>query len=212
MPLYGGKDYGGPDERARDIGRVSALLAFDGVAGARRGETLFADLSFALSAGQALLVTGPNGAGKSTLIRIAAGLLRASAGTVARAGRVALLAEVAALDGERTVAQALGFWARLDGGADRVAGALADLALSPLLDVPVRMLSTGQRRRAQMARVLASGADVWLLDEPANGLDAAALDRLEALIARHRAGGGVAVVATHLPVALPDAATLALGA
>lgn len=190
---------------------MSAVLAFDRVAGVRRGETLFEDLSFALSPGDALLVTGPNGAGKSTLIRIAAGLLRPSAGDVVRTGRTALLAESAALDGDRSVAAALDFWAALDSGRDRVRAALDALALTPLADVPVRMLSTGQRRRVAMARVVASGAAAWLLDEPANGLDAAATARLEALVARHRADGGVVVVATHLPVAVPGATMLVLG-
>jgi heme exporter protein A len=73
------------------------------------------------------------------------------------------------------------------------------------------MLSTGQRRRAALARVVASKAPIWLLDEPANGLDAASLDTLEALSAHHRATGGVALVATHLPIRLPDAVPLALG-
>ena len=190
---------------------MSAVLAFDRVAGTRRGEMLFEERSFALSAGDGLLVTGPNGAGKSTLIRIAAGLLEPSAGSVVRTGRTALLAGSAALDGDRSVVDALGFWARLDGGSERVPAALDALALVPLADVPVRMLSTGQRRRVAMARVVASGASLWLLDEPANGLDAAALARLEALIAGHRAGGGVVVVATHLPVAVPGAAALVLG-
>ena len=185
-------------------------LAFNRVAGVRRGETLFAAISFALQPGDALLVTGPNGAGKSTLIRIAAGLLSPSAGEVVRTERAALLAEQAALDGELSVAAALAFWARLDGGETSVAVALDDLALAPLAQVPVRMLSTGQRRRVAMARVVASGAPLWLLDEPANGLDAAAIARLEALVARHRASGGVVVVATHLPVAVPGAASLVL--
>ncbi|WP_375393772.1 heme ABC exporter ATP-binding protein CcmA [uncultured Sphingomonas sp.] len=191
---------------------MTALLSFDQVAGIRRGETLFEDMSFALSPGKALLVTGPNGAGKSTLIRIAAGLLRPGAGRVVRRGRTALLAETAALDAGRSVAEALVFWARLGGRAHHVAAALDELGLTALGDVPVRMLSTGQRRRVAMARVVASAAPLWLLDEPANGLDAAAAALLEALIARHRAGGGAVVVATHLPVALPDAVPLMLGA
>ena len=191
---------------------MTAVLAFDRVAGMRRGDALFANVSFALAPGDALLVTGPNGAGKSTLIRIAAGLLRPRSGRVDRAGRAALLAENAALDGERTVAAALGFWARLDGGGARIPAALDALALADLADVPVRMLSTGQRRRVAMARVMGSGAPVWLLDEPANGLDAAALARLETVIAGHRIGGGIAVVATHVPVELPGATPVVLGA
>lgn len=190
---------------------MTAVLAFDRVAGMRRGTMLFQDMSFALPPGSALLVTGPNGAGKSTLIRVAAGLLPPSAGEVRRPGRTALLAESTALDQDRTVADAIGFWARLDGAGAAVPAALDDLALAPLAGVPVRMLSTGQRRRVAMARVVASGATLWLLDEPANGLDAAALARLESLVARHRAGGGVAVVATHLPVAMPGAVPLSLG-
>ena len=84
------------------------------------------------------------------------------------------------------------------------------VGLGGLGEVPVRMLSTGQRRRAGLARVLASGAGVWLLDEPANGLDADGVAMLERVIAVHRAGGGVAVVATHTPLSLPNALALRL--
>ena len=174
----------------------------------RGGRALVADLSFAVAPGGALLVTGANGAGKSSLLRVLAGLSRPAAGTVDRPERTALLAEPAALDPERTLGDALGFWARLDGGD--VAAALADVGLSELADVPVRMLSTGQRRRSGLARVLASNASLWLLDEPATGLDTAAVTQLEALVARHRAEGGIAVVATHQPLAVPDAAEVRL--
>lgn len=195
-----------PDQTA-----PSVALAIEGLAVVRRDRALFGGLSLRLAAGGAALVTGPNGAGKSSLLRVLAGLLRPAAGTVAVAGGVALLAEQPALDVEASVARALGFWARLDGcSPGAVAAALDDLALGTLAEVPVRMLSTGQRRRVAMARVLVSGAGTWLLDEPANGLDAAAAARLEALIARHRSGGGIAVVATHLPVALPDAIAVTL--
>lgn len=190
------------------------LLALRDVTGARGGRVLFEGLSLAVAAGAALLVTGPNGAGKSSLIRIAAGLLSPATGTVERPDRAALLAEAAALDGEATVAAALRFWATIDGGeapAARADAALAAVALAPLAAVPVRLLSTGQRRRVALARVVASGAPLWLLDEPANGLDAGAVATLEALVARHRDAGGAVVVASHLPMALPGAATLELG-
>lgn len=188
------------------------LLTLDGVTVMRGGRVLAAGLSFGLGPGEALVITGPNGAGKSSLMRVAAGLLAPAAGTVRRDGRMALLGEGAALDAELGLAQALGFWAKLDGTGERAgAEALAALGLSPLADLPVRMLSTGQRRRAALARVVASGAALWLLDEPANGLDAGSVGVLEGLIARHRDRGGAVMVATHLALDVPGARTLALG-
>ena len=189
-------------------------LAFRDVSCARGGRILFERLSFALGAGDAAVVTGPNGVGKSSLIRVAAGLLAPVSGEVMAAGDRALLAEASALDGDRTVRAALTFWAKLDAGADavgRAARALDDVGLAALADAPVRLLSSGQRRRVAFARVLASGATIWLLDEPANGLDADAVATLGALIARHRAAGGTALVATHLPIAMPGAVRLRLG-
>lgn len=188
---------------------MSALLRFAEVTCARGGRNLFEGLSFAIGAGEGCVVTGPNGAGKSSLVRVAAGLLAPAAGTVEAANR-ALLAEQAALDPELVLAKALGFWAALDGRSDAVPGALDAVGLADLAQVPVRYLSTGQRRRAGLARVVASGAPLWLLDEPANGLDAASVAVLETLIAAHRAGGGAALIATHLPIALPDAQAIAL--
>lgn len=184
------------------------LLAFAAVGLARGERVLARGLTFALGAGDAAVVTGPNGAGKSTLLRVAAGLLAPAAGSVRREGGVALLAETPALDGERRLRDALAFWAKLDGGTVN----LDAVGLGGLGDVPVRLLSTGQRRRAGLARVLASGSGVWLLDEPANGLDVGGVAMLEALVATHRAGGGIAVVATHTPVAVPDASAIALAA
>jgi heme exporter protein A len=190
---------------------MTALLAFDAVTAVRGGRVLFEGLGFALAKGGAAVVTGPNGAGKSSLVRIAAGLLAPASGDVTVNGARALVTEAHALDPELPLARALGFWAALDGRRGSVAPALDALGLADLAEVPVRLLSTGQRRRAALARVVASGAPVWLLDEPANGLDERAVATLEALIADHRAAGGVVLVATHLPIRLPDAVPIALG-
>jgi heme exporter protein A len=181
-------------------------LALSDVAGARGGRVLFEGVTLALGPGDAALVTGPNGAGKSTLLRIMAGLLAPWAGSVAAEGGVALLGEGHALDPERRLRDALGFWAGIDGAAP----ALDALGLDPLADVPVRLLSTGQRRRAALARVVAQRAGCWLLDEPANGLDAGGVATLARLVAAHRAGGGCAVVASHTPVDLPGAVAVML--
>ena len=185
---------------------MSARLGFDAVACARGGRVLFEELSFALGPGDAAAVMGPNGVGKSSLLRIAAGLLRPAGGSARREGSVALLTEAHALDPERPLGVALGFWAGVDG----VAPALGELGLAHLTAVPVRLLSTGQRRRAALARVVAGGADIWLLDEPANGLDVEGVGLLERLVAEHRARGGIAVVASHQALMLPDALAIGL--
>jgi heme exporter protein A len=156
-----------------------------------------------LAPGEAALVTGPNGAGKSSLIRVAAGLLRAT-GTIRRS-EAALADENLALDERRRLGDALAFWT----GAS--AAGIEAMGLADLAQVPVRMLSAGQRRRAALARVVASGAPLWLLDEPANGLDGNGMGRLEAAMAAHRAAGGAILAASHQPLALPAAMTVALG-
>jgi heme exporter protein A len=177
----------------------------------RGDRLLFEQLSLSLTAGAALRITGPNGAGKSSLLRLIGGLLAPAAGTVEISGRVALMNEQLPLEPGLPLVSALGQWARLDVQKQvTVAAALAEVALTELAAVPVRLLSTGQRRRAALAMTLATRADIWLLDEPANGLDHAATVRLEASIARHRRAGGIILVATHQPLDLPDAQELAL--
>lgn len=171
---------------------------------------MFEGRNFALNEGDAAIVTGPNGRGKSSLIRVAAGLLEPFQGRVACDGDRALLAEAAALDPELELRHALRFWARLDGNRSGVEDALGAVRLDDLARVPVRLLSTGQRRRAAIARVIASNAPIWLLDEPANGLDVKSVAMLEELITAHRASGGIVLLATHLPIALPDAQEIAL--
>lgn len=177
----------------------------------RGGRLLFEGLNLSLDAGGAALVVGPNGAGKSSLLRLTAGLLKPAGGRIERQGALALAAEAAALDEGRTLAAALGFWAAMDGQRpDHVAQGLAAFALERLAQVPVRLLSTGQRKRATLARVVASGAPIWLLDEPGNGLDAASLEALATAMAAHRAAGGIILAASHQPLGLPDARELAL--
>jgi heme exporter protein A len=185
-----------------------SLLRFDDVACRRGGRSLFEGLSFALAPGEALIVTGPNGVGKSSLLRLAAGLLSAEAGRVECLGPVALADDAAALDERLTLDRALAFWARLDGR--NAAAAIDALGLGAIGEIPVRMLSTGQRKRATLARVVASGAPLWLLDEPANGLDGEAQNLLAIAIADHRTRGGAVLAASHQPLPIEAAATLEL--
>lgn len=171
---------------------MSLLLEGRGLALVRGGRLLFERMDLALAPGDALHVTGPNGCGKSSLIRLVAGLLAPSAGTIERA-EAALADEPLALDRDLRLATALAFW-REPG----LAQALEAFDLVRLADVPVRMLSTGQARRARLARVMASGAPLWLLDEPLNGLDAAGGALLAKVLGAHRAAGGGVLAASHV--------------
>lgn len=192
---------------------MTELLRLDGVACIRGDRLVFEGLSLALGRGEALWLRGPNGAGKSSLIRLAAGLLRPAAGTVTRRERIALIDEAAALDTELPLRKALDFWARVDTvDGPAVTRAMDDMALASLAEVPVSMLSTGQRKRAAMARVIASCAPIWLLDEPANGMDDAAQARLVAGIAKHRANGGAVLLASHFALGISDLAEIDMGA
>ena len=174
----------------------------------RRGDrVLFRGLGLALAGGEACQVAGGNGIGKSSLLRILAGLAPAFAGSVERQGAVGLIDERPALDPHLPLGRALAFWQAMDG---RHADAVQRLGLAGLLDVPVRYLSTGQRKRAALARLIGQGAPLWLLDEPLNGLDTGAVALVEAIAAEHVAQGGICLIASHQPFALPGMARLNL--
>jgi heme exporter protein A len=172
---------------------VSTLLRFHDVTLARGGRLLFEGLGLELCQGEALQVTGPNGSGKSSLLRLAAGLLSPLHGRVERAP-LALADEALALDRELPLQRALSFW------ASNPAPAMEALGLTRLAGVPVRLLSSGQARRAVLARVAASGAPLWLLDEPLNALDSEGTERLGKIIVQHRSSGGAVLAASHQPL------------
>jgi len=185
----------------------------------RGGETVFHDISFVLAAGDALVVTGPNGTGKSTLLKVVAGLLPATQGTVEVDGNEADQPGVAAIchylghqnamKTALTVAENLAFWRGFMGAPALAADdALAAMGLPDIGHLPYAYLSAGQRRRVAIARLLASRRPLWILDEPTAGLDAASERQFAALMQAHRAGGGMVLAATHVPLGLEDAAEL----
>ncbi|WP_395393969.1 heme ABC exporter ATP-binding protein CcmA [Novosphingobium sp. BL-8A] len=185
-----------------------ASIAIEDLACRRGDRVLFRGLSLRLASGEALHVTGSNGIGKSSLLRIVAGLAPAFAGRVETSGAIGLVDERHALDHALPLGRALGFWSVIDHAAE---SGLERLGLTALLDVPVRYLSTGQKKRAALARLIGQKAAIWLLDEPLNGLDGDAAALTEALVAEHCAGGGIALIASHQSFTLAHKRTLALG-
>jgi heme exporter protein A len=165
----------------------------------RGGRLVLRGFSLEAGSGEIVWIRGANGSGKSTLLRAIAGLLSLSVGALQVTGSIALTDEGIALDDQATLEEGLRFWARLDGASNAgLEKALEALDLVPLAELPVRMLSAGQRRRGSLARMIASGTQIWLLDEPYNGLDQASVARLDAAIQRHTANGGIALVASHI--------------
>lgn len=183
-----------------------------------RGERrLFSHLALEIQAGEAVALTGRNGAGKTSLLRAVAGLLRPAAGTIAfqsadgeldaevvRAEALHLVGHQDGLKSARSAWEELLFQALWTGGSEASARAAASrLDLDRLLDLEIRRLSAGQRRRVALARLLASPRPLWLLDEPMAPLDAGHREGFGALMAEHLAGGGMVVAAVHDPLPVP---------
>ena len=190
----------------------------------RGGRRVIAGLSFEAPAGSALVVTGPNGAGKTSLLRALAGFLPIEAGRFALDGgndertigeQAHYLGHADGVKGALTAGENLAFAAAiLRGDSSRSAqlAALAALGLRHVIDFPARLLSAGQRRRVALARLLVARRPLWLLDEPATALDAAAQSALAAVIEAHLDGGGILVAAAHGALGLDGAQELRLGA
>ncbi len=198
---------------ARGAG-VIAALELRGIGVSRGGRRLFSDLSLSLAAGQACALTGANGAGKTSLLRAVAGLVALEAGEVAfggievgeaRAGGLHLLGHLDGLKPARTAREELRFWSLWQGGSAALAeSAVAALELGPLMNLEIRRLSAGQRRRLALARLLAAPRPLWLLDEPLSPLDVGWRARFGAMMQAHLDRGGMILAAVHDP--LPIAA------
>lgn len=178
----------------------------------RGGREVFTGVGFSLAAGEGLAIRGRNGAGKSSLLRMVAGLVRVAAGAIVLDGgdlelslgeQAHYLGHQDALKPSLSVAENLRFWADFLGRRDAAIGEpLKAVGLDALGDLPAAYLSAGQRRRLSIARLLAVERPIWLLDEPASTLDAAAQTRLGEIMRAHLKAGGLLLAATHAPLAL----------
>jgi heme exporter protein A len=192
----------------------------------RGGRRVFAGVNFAVESGNSVVLTGANGAGKSSLLRLVAGLIHPEQGSVALTGgdgelsvgeQAHYVGHLDPLKPALTVMENLVFWVRfLNGEAppEPVSAAergLEAVGLGELGHLPAGYLSAGQRRRLSLARMLAVPRPIWLLDEPTTALDAAAQERLGAVMQAHLQGGGIMLAATHGPLGLDGAQELRLG-
>ena len=207
-------------------------LVVDKIAGTRGGNVLFSDISVVLERGQGLIVTGPNGSGKSTLLRIVAGLMRPSAGVVSYEDDQGMVVEAChylgalnAMKDQLTVRENLAFWAahlsiengRQTHGDDAESvrrspeTALEAVRLPHVIDTPFGYLSTGQKRRVAIARLLCVHRPVWLVDEPTSGLDKASEGLFADIAKSYLASGGIVVAATHVDLGLEGLQQLHIG-
>ena len=197
-------------------------LVADNLAGERGGETIFSGITFVLASGGALTVTGPNGSGKSTLLRVLSGLLPAAEGNATIEGggeewpsisaACHYLGHANAMKTALTVEENLRFWRDFLGHPHlTIDEALEMVGLPDIGHLPYGYLSTGQKRRVAIARMLTSYRPIWLVDEPTAGLDKASEQGFAELMRVHLEDGGIIVAATHLPLDLPNAASLEMG-
>lgn len=184
------------------------ILQVSDLSVARGGVRVLDGVSFTLSPGEALVLRGPNGIGKTTLLRTVAGLQPPLAGRVEAVSESLVYAGHSdGIKSTLTVRENLSFWAQVFGQAD-ISRALEAYALTPLEDRPAGMLSAGQKRRLGLARLLVTGRPVWILDEPTVSLDVDAVAMFAGVIRDHLAGGGAALLATHIDLGLDEARVL----
>lgn len=211
------------DPSPEPLRRMPALHA-ENLACRRGGRLVFTGLGFGLEQGETLLLTGRNGSGKSSLLRLLALLTPRRRGSLTWTGvevseqpdawRLALawLGHADAIKPDLTVRESLaGAQLLRKGRLDSLDHALSRFDLTPIADRPGRYLSAGQRRRAALARVMLSGAPIWLLDEPAAGLDEPSRGALHLTLREHMKSGGLAVISTHGDIHLPNARPIDLG-
>ncbi|MEH6475031.1 MAG: heme ABC exporter ATP-binding protein CcmA [Sneathiella sp.] len=187
----------------------------------RQDRLIFKAVELTLNRGEILWVKGRNGAGKSSLLRILAGLLKPAAGVVSWDGtdmeqdpehyqeNLRYVGHQDALKTAYTARENLEFWSHYTGN-DNVAAALDAFQLQAIADHPVRILSAGQKKRSNLARLIACPAPLWILDEPVSSLDTDYIDLFKNLLEAHVKAGGMALLATHQDLGLKSARHLDL--
>lgn len=193
------------------------MLSFTNLSVSRGGKALFSGLGLTLFPGSAMIIRGGNGLGKTTLLRTLAGLMKPEQGDVTwndvsiwdeydtYCQLISYLGHKHGVKSELTVAENVAFWSRLKHSEEMVPAALSYFQLDDKLDMPGRVLSAGWKQRVALARVMASPAPCWLLDEPTTHLDAEGIDRLMHAITVRCREGGMVIMTTHAELPLKGA-------
>jgi len=201
------------------------LLAITDLGCDRGDKPLFSGLSFDLDAGQLLHVTGANGSGKTTLLRTLCGLSQPANGSITWRGipisrqgddyfaALHFVGHKNGIQGDLSAIEQLHFDAALSGSdsGKTAEEALYFMGLSPRSHLPTKVFSQGQQRRLALARLLITKKALWILDEPFTALDHATVKQLEQILINHTKDGGLVILTSHQPIALPDAKQIRLG-
>ena len=185
----------------------------------RSEKKIFENLSFSISSGLLLKLVGPNGSGKSTLLKTLAGLIEPDHGDIDYSDQsvmldhewisenICYLGHKNALKREFTILDNIRFWAEIWGTTEKIDFALKSMGIDYLRDTPVRYLSSGQTRRAALARSMCHPAKIWLFDEPTVGLDERGLSLLSKAMQSHLDQDGIILCATHVDLGLDQKIT-----
>ncbi len=201
------------------------MLTAQGLACLRGDRLLFKNVAFELSAGGLMYVLGENGSGKSSLLRLLCGLLTPEEGAVFWNGQaigqdaelyqtdLTYIGHLNGLKDDLTALENLQFGARLAGNVvDNVAAlkALTAIGVARCANLPVGVLSQGQKRRVALARLWLTRSKLWILDEPFAALDTASVEVLAAQLSAHMVNGGMTIITTHQDVAIQAQSTQTL--
>ena len=179
------------------------MLSVSGLSFERYFERVFEPVTFDLDAGSLLLVTGSNGCGKTTMLRVLAGLLDPSEGTIDCQEQPLYAGHNPAIKDDLSVRENIMFWMNFMGTREKVRGkelckrVIQEIGLTAVALQEGRTLSAGQRKRCSLARLLFCDEALWLLDEPYSNLDREGIAMLDGIVRKHLDAGGACIMTTH---------------
>lgn len=195
-------------------------LSVNNLSAFRNEKLILQNIHFSLAKGESLIIQGPNGVGKSTLLRLLAGFKKPDIGSIswnqknifadypAYVQNIAWLGHADALKPSLTIKENLLLYTQFY--KTNLTTILKKLNLLQLMDMPVRLLSAGQKRRTALARILLKPAHLWFLDEPTVGLDQETITILADIFTSFQKQGGIILTSTHIALPLKNTQILQL--